>query len=98
MKLAPTREGHVRFEVQASPRARRSALAGVREGVLLVRLAASPVDGAANEELVGLLARALSVPRRRVSVVHGGSARRKLIDVCGLTVDEVRSRLACSPG
>ena len=98
MKLAPTREGHVRFEVQASPRARKSALAGVREGILLVRLVASPVDGAANEELVGLLARALSVPRRTVSVVHGKSARRKLIEVCGVTVDEVRVRLAGSLG
>ena len=94
MKLAPTREGHVRFEVHATPRARKSALTGVREGVLLVRLAAPPLDGAANEELVAVLARVLLLPKRDVSLVRGESARRKLVEVRGLTADEVRARLA----
>jgi len=79
--------------VQVSPRARKSALAGVREGILFVRLAAPPVDGAANEELVVVLARALSLPKQNVSVLRGKSSRRKLIEVRGLTAEEVGARL-----
>ena len=79
--------------MQVSPRARKSALAGVREGILFVRLAAPPVDGAANEELVVVLARALSLPKQNVSVLRGKSSRRKLIEVRGLTAEEVGARL-----
>ena len=56
-----TRDGAVRFEVHAKPRARRSRIAGIRLGALTVQLAAPPVDGAANEELLGTLAEALGV-------------------------------------
>ena len=93
MNFGSTRDGDVRFEVQVSPRARKSALAGVREGILFVRLAAPPVDGAANEELVVVLARALSLPKQNVSVLRGKSSRRKLSEVRGLTADEVGARL-----
>jgi hypothetical protein len=71
---------------------------GVRESALVVQLAAPPVDGAANAELVEALAAALSVPRRDVVLVRGESARTKLVEVRGLPVDEVRARLARAMG
>jgi uncharacterized protein (TIGR00251 family) len=83
----------VRFEVHARPRAKKSRVLGVREGRLDVSLAAPPVDGAANEELVATLAKALGVPKSRVSLVRGESGRTKLVEVRGLTLDEVRARL-----
>jgi len=93
LKLVVTREGAVRIEVQAKPRARSSRVAGVREGALVVQLAAPPVDGAANAELVVTLADALSVPRRDVTLARGEASRTKLVDVRGLPEAEVRARL-----
>jgi uncharacterized protein (TIGR00251 family) len=89
-----TREGAVRVEVQAKPRARQSRIASVREGALVVQLAAPPVDGAANEELVTTLAGALGVPRRDVVLVRGDTSRTKMVEVRGLSADEVGVRLA----
>jgi uncharacterized protein len=93
VRLVTTREGAVRVEVQARPRARESRVTGVREGALVVQLAAPPVDGAANAALVETLAEALSVPRRDVAIVRGETGRSKLVEVRGLGADEVRARL-----
>jgi uncharacterized protein (TIGR00251 family) len=93
LRLVVTREGGVRFDVLAKPRSRTSRVTGVRESALVVQLAAPPVDGAANAELVATLAAALSVPRRDVVLVRGESARNKLVEVRGLAVAEVRARL-----
>jgi uncharacterized protein (TIGR00251 family) len=93
VKLVVTREGAVRFEVHAKPRARASRVVGVRDEALVVQLAAPPVDGAANAELVEVLANALSLPKRDVTLVRGESGRVKLVEVRGLTADEVRARL-----
>ena len=93
MKLVVTREGAVRFEVHAKPRARRSRIVGEQGEALVVQLAAPPVDGAANAELVELLASVLSVPKRDVTLARGESGRVKLVEVRGLTADEVRARL-----
>lgn len=81
----------VRLAVRVQPRAARSAVTGVRDGALLVRVAAPPVDGAANEELVRLLAGWLGVARRDVSIVGGAASRSKLVDVRGVSVEAVRS-------
>ena len=77
----------------ASPGARRSELAGVADGRLCVRLAASAHEGRANAELVRFLAALLDVPKGAVTVAAGASSRRKLVRISGLTVDEARRRL-----
>ena len=66
----------------------------MRDGALLVRLAAPPVEGAANDALIALLADRLRVPRRAVQIVSGERARQKRVAVAGVTVDHVRSRLS----
>jgi len=65
----------------------------VRDGALDVRVSAAPVEGAANEALVELLARQLDVPRRAVSLVSGEHGRSKRVRIEGLTLAEVRARL-----
>ena len=65
----------VRVAVHVQPRASRSEIIGQHGAALKVRLQAPPVDGAANEALVRLLADALNVPERSVRVVAGGAAR-----------------------
>ena len=83
------RDRGVRFSVHVQPRASRSEVTGVHNGALRVRVQAPPVDGAANEELVALLAGSLGVPRRSVRVVSGESARLKVVDVEGVTPADV---------
>jgi uncharacterized protein (TIGR00251 family) len=72
------------ISVRVTPRAGRAGLAGVRGGALLVRLHAPPVEGAANTELIDLLATALDVPRRNVSIVGGSRSRQKQVHVAGI--------------
>ena len=56
----------------------------MRDGALLVRLAAAPVDGAANAELIALIARALHLPRRDITIVSGERSRSKRIRVANI--------------
>src|SRR5690606_7307060 len=81
------------IDVQVVPRASRSRVVGLQADRLKVQLAAPPVDGAANEELESLLARALSVPRRAIELVRGGTSKRKTLRVAGVTADVVRRTL-----
>ena len=92
MKVVKTGDG-VRFEVWAKPRAKKSRIAGVREEAVEIALAAPPVDGAANEELVRVLAGALGVPKRSVVIVRGETSQRKLVEVSGIGAEEARTRL-----
>jgi uncharacterized protein (TIGR00251 family) len=91
--LTATPRGVV-IAVRAIPRAGRSGIAGTRAGALLVRLAAAPVDGAANAELIDVLARALKIPRRRLSVISGERARDKRVLLEGLSPDEAARKLS----
>ena len=83
--------------MRAKPRASRPGLGEVREGVLEVRVSAPPVDGAANEALLVLIADALDLPRRAVTLASGEHARRKRLRIEGRTAVEVRSRLGLDP-
>jgi uncharacterized protein YggU (UPF0235/DUF167 family) len=72
----------VRLAVRLTPRGGADRVDGVGEGgVLRVRVAAPPVDGAANEALCRLLARELGVPRRAVRVASGVTGRSKIVEV-----------------
>ncbi len=83
----------VRLSVRAQPRASRSEIVGEHDGALKVRLAAPPVDGEANRELVRFLAKRLGVAPSRVSVVAGESGRSKVVEVAGVTVEVVERLL-----
>ncbi len=87
------RAGGVRLTVHVRPRSSRSAILGVREGVLEVALTAPPADGAANSELIKLLARVLEVRRGDVSIMIGASSRNKVLEVNGIRADQARPRL-----
>ncbi|HET9010883.1 MAG TPA: DUF167 domain-containing protein [Gemmatimonadaceae bacterium] len=84
------RGASVRVQVRVQPRASRSEVVGVHGEALKVRLQAPPVDGAANDALVHLLADRLGVPARAVRVVSGGTSRTKLVEVDGTTESAVR--------
>jgi uncharacterized protein len=69
--------------VRLQPRASRDEIAGVRDGVLVVRVTAPPVDGAANAALCRLIAKRAGVAPSRVSVVRGERSRDKRVRVEG---------------
>jgi uncharacterized protein len=85
--------GGIIISVRVIPRAGRAGIVGVREGALLVRVNAPPVDGAANAELIEVLAEALSVAKRDITIASGISSKQKRVSISGITVDRAASRL-----
>lgn len=70
----------------------------MRDGSYLIRLAAAPVDGAANAELIAFLASLLDLPKRQVAIVSGEKSRSKRVKVKGLAAAAIHQRLAASHG
>ena len=93
IKLA-SKDGGVTFAVRVQPRATKSGVAGELDGVLKIRLAAPPVEGQANEELVRLLAELFDAPRRRIAILSGQTSKNKVVSVSGISVDEASRILA----
>lgn len=83
----------VRFRVRVQPRASRTELVGEHDGAIRIRLAAPPVDGAANQALRRFLSRLLGVPTSAVAVVAGESSRSKLVEVEGVDSSTARRLL-----
>ena len=86
-QTTPAHYGRVR--VRLTPRSGRNEIGGWREGLLRVRVMAPPVDGKANAALERLIAKALGVPKRDVSVVSGARGRGKTIEIPGISQDDV---------
>jgi len=80
----------VSFAVRLTPRAAANAVAGERDGALLVRVTAPPVEGRANDALVVLLAKALDLPRGAVRVEQGTASRMKRVSVTREAVPALR--------
>lgn len=79
--------------VRVKPRASRDAIEGEREGALVVRLTAPPVEGEANAALQRVLGRALDVPPSAVRLLSGATGRRKRVLVSGVSAADARARL-----
>ena len=75
------------------PRSPKNRIDGIRDGRIVVRVTAAPVDGAANDAVIATLAAALDLPRRAVRVVHGDASRNKTIEITGLDPAAARARL-----
>ena len=75
------------------PRAGRTGFAGLRDGALLVKLAAAPVDGAANTELIALLSKALDIPKGDITIVSGLRARSKRVRIAGMNREQALAKL-----
>jgi uncharacterized protein (TIGR00251 family) len=82
------------LRVRVVPRAGRTEAGGWFEEALIVRLAAAPVDGAANRALTDFLAELLGVPRRSVTIASGERSRNKRVRIAGLPSDQLTVRLS----
>jgi uncharacterized protein (TIGR00251 family) len=85
------------LDIRVIPRAGRNEFAGLRDGALVVRLAAAPVDGAANDELIALLAKALKIPKRDIAIVGGERSRSKRIRIAGVDREQALAKLIPDP-
>ena len=78
--------------VRVIPRSSKPGIAGIRDGALLVRLQSPPVEGAANAELIEVIAATFGVPKRDVAIVSGEHARLKRLAIAG--IDDRRASAA----
>lgn len=92
MKVTETADGVV-IAVKVQPGAKRSAITGVHADALKIAVAAPPVDGKANAELIKFLSEALGVKRGQIQIIRGEKAKQKQVLLTGLTANDV-SKLA----
>ena len=90
--LQPDGSG-LRLEIYAAPRAHKSKIVGLHDGRLKVQVAAPPVDGSANAELVAFIAGTLGLPKQQVTLVRGASSKRKTLRLEGIPLDRARGSL-----
>lgn len=83
----------VLVHIRVIPRARRTEISGRRGDAILVRLAAPPVDGAANDALIAFLSERLGIPRRQIALARGATGRDKTMAIDGLAPAEIARRL-----
>ena len=86
-----------RLKLHVTPGAREDSLAGWQGESLRVRVRARPEKGLANEAALRLLAGRLNLPRSCLDLVRGATSREKVVEVAGLSEDELRARLGRAP-
>lgn len=78
--------------VKVMPRAKKTEVAGLMDdGTVKIRLAAPPVDGAANKALIAFLSEALGIPGQQIDIIAGAKSERKLISLVGISPDTVEA-------
>jgi uncharacterized protein (TIGR00251 family) len=88
------KDGAITFNIQVVPRASRSEIVGEHAGALRVRIAAPPVAGAANQELITTLARVLRIPRGAVEIAAGHKSKKKKVRIRGAGHSAIEKLLA----
>ncbi|HEX9403708.1 MAG TPA: DUF167 domain-containing protein [Steroidobacteraceae bacterium] len=83
----------VRVEVYIQPRAAKSELAGMHGDSIKIRIAAPPVDNAANQALIEFMAERLGIAKRRVRVVSGATSRKKVLEIDDVSADRITAAL-----
>lgn len=87
------KDGTVVFDVRVVPRASKSEIIGEHDGALKIRIASPPVDGAANTELIRLLAKKLGVSRGDIEIVGGNTSKNKRIKITNLSQSKLEEMI-----
>ena len=82
-----------RISIYVQPRASKTAVVGMHDGCVKVRLAAPPVDGAANAALIEFVAERVGLAKSRVRIVTGQASRRKVVEVDGVSAEQLAAAL-----
>jgi uncharacterized protein (TIGR00251 family) len=83
----------VRISVYVQPRASRTEVAGMHGDAWKIRVAAPPVDNAANAELIEFIASKLDIAKRSVRIAAGGTGRRKIVEIDGVSLEAISAAL-----
>ncbi len=78
------KDGAIIFSVRVVPRASKSEIVGEHDGALKIRIAAPPVEGAANEELIKILSKRFGVAKSQLEIVGGQTSKQKQVRVSGI--------------
>jgi len=84
----------VKVSVRVQPGARKNELLGFQEDVLRVKIAAPPVDGKANRELIVFLSEALGIRKSDITIEKGATTKRKVVGITGITKAQFVERVA----
>ncbi|HTD74121.1 MAG TPA: DUF167 domain-containing protein [Steroidobacteraceae bacterium] len=85
--------GAARLEVYIQPRASKSEVAGMHDGIMKIRIAAPAVENAANVALTQFVAEALGISKQSVQIVSGLASRRKVLAIDGVTKEVIAAKL-----
>jgi uncharacterized protein (TIGR00251 family) len=91
--MSEKREVETVIAIRVIPRSPRTRVDGMRGDAFLVRLAAPPVEGAANDALVAFLAGHLDLPRRNIRIVSGDKSRDKRVAISGLSAGAIAAKM-----
>lgn len=86
-------KGKLTIDLHVQPKARKTEIIGVHGETLKIKVAAPPVDGEANEEIIRFFAKFLGVPKNQIQIRVGGKSRKKVVEVSGVTTAEFTSLL-----
>lgn len=93
--MSPAKD-KTKISLRVVPGAAKSELAGLTSGVLRIKIAAPPLKGKANKELISFLSRLLGIPKGALTIIKGHTSRDKVIAIDDLSQDEVTRRLSSS--
>ncbi len=82
-----------RLNLKVTPNARTNEVTGIRDGIIQVKINASPIKGKANSELVKYLAGLLEIPKSNISILRGHTSRNKTIEIAGRDSEEISRRM-----
>ena len=91
--IARDSKRRILLTVQVQPGSSRTECVGIHGDAIKIRLAARPIDGAANDELIRFLADQCGVPRADVRIRQGEQARRKRLSIEAITAEVLLARL-----
>ena len=80
--------------VLVHPNAAKNKVAGITDGVWQVKVAAPPVKGKANKELVNFLSQLLGMSKSQIGIIKGHTTRKKIITIYGLSQEDIIKRLS----
>ncbi len=93
LKISDSRRGAA-ITVKVTPRAKKTEVAGLMDdGTIKIRVAAPPVEGAANEALIAFLAQTFGLPKAQIDIVAGAASERKLISLVGISPEQVNDAI-----
>jgi uncharacterized protein (TIGR00251 family) len=86
-------EDRVRISVRAKPRSSKAGVEGMKEGALVVRVTAPPIDGKANDEIVEVLAKHFGLKKSDIAWISGERSKNKILELRGVTAEAFERRL-----